>query len=181
MLPQASRVAFPFTVREVVMLNGGAATDNQDAVLDKLLTRVGLPGFTGRRYEELSGGEMQRVQLARVLFQIGNPRDEKTSKWLLLDEPVSSLDIRHQIQILNLALEFAKAGGGVIAVMHDLNLSTMFADHIYMMNTGRLIADGPPRDCMTSANISQVFECDLSVGTPPPGDTPFVLPHSARL
>lgn len=185
-LPQASAVAFPFTVREVITLNGGHGdlpqdhTERQKAV-EQLLDRVGLFGFAGRRYVELSGGEMQRVQLARVLFQLGDPDDKETPKWLLLDEPVSSLDIRHQIQILQLATAFAASGGGVIAVMHDLNLTAMFADRIFMMNSGALLAEGPTRDCMTSQNISDVFECQLHVGAVPSETVPFVLPHSAEL
>ena len=185
-LPQASYVAFPFTVREVVMLNGAASSHEggraeQERLLTELLSRVGLKDFAGRRYAELSGGEMQRVQLARVLFQIGDPNPQHSAKWLLLDEPVSSLDIRHQNQILQLAAQFAEAGGGVVAIMHDLNLTANFADQVFMMNSGRLIAHGPARECMTSGNVSRVFECGLTGGRPPTGDVPFILPHSAQL
>lgn len=182
-LPQSSQVAFPFTVREIVTLGGQPRpTSHHDhrAVGDVLL-RVDLAGFASRRYNELSGGEQQRAQLARVLYQIGFPHSELTPKWLLLDEPVSSLDIRHQIQIMNVARDFCRQGGGVIAVMHDLNLSAMYADQIVMLKCGRLAASGSPKAVLHSDRVSAVFDCAMRLNETPNQDVPFVLPHSIGL
>ena len=123
-LPQASRIAFPFTVLEIVRLGLSAgATAAPDTRALEALARVGLSGFEGRYYQELSGGEQQRVQLARVLTQVWAPIGPHGPCWLLLDEPVSSLDIGHQLEVMELAADYAARGGGVIAVMRAKELS----------------------------------------------------------
>jgi iron complex transport system ATP-binding protein len=185
-LPQAASLSFPFTVLEVVRLGlTGGRSGLSGASLDMLpfeaLERVDLAGFSGRYYQELSGGEQQRVQLARVLCQVWTPVLDGASRYLLLDEPVSSLDIRHQLIIMGIAREFANAGGGVIAIMHDLNLTAMFADQIAMMHQGRLAISGAPTDVLTDDHVARVFECNLRVGVAPRGGSPFVLPQSAAI
>ena len=180
-LPQASTLAFPFTVIEVVRigLQTGEAGE-QDHVAVGALEKVGLGRFANRAYHELSGGEQQRVQLARVLAQIPDPKPDDDPRWLFLDEPVASLDIAHQLQVMTIARDFADAGGGVVAVMHDLNLTAMFADRIVLMSEGTVLADGPPASVMTNAILSRAYRCDLRVSCPPPGNLPFLLPHAAR-
>lgn len=180
-LPQASRVAFPFTVLEVVrlgLLTGAAGAD--DSLPSKALARVGLAGFDGRFYQELSGGEQQRVQLARVLCQVWEPVTGGAPRWLLLDEPVSSLDIGHQLQVMEIATAYARAGGGVIAVMHDLNLTAMFADHVVLLADGRCITSGPPSSVFTDQTLSTAYGCRLRVNTTPGDRATFLLPHTAR-
>ena len=81
-------------------------------------------------YGSLSGGEQQRVQLARVLCQVWHPLFNGSPRLLLLDEPVSSLDIRHQLLVMQIARDFAAGGGGVVAILHDLNLAALHADRI---------------------------------------------------
>ncbi len=185
-LPQATALSFPFTVREIVRLGlvGGRAgvLPGEDARLpDRALARVDLDGFAGCFYQELSGGEQQRVQLARVLCQVWAPVLEGTPRFLLLDEPVSSLDIRHQLIIMNIARDFARRGGGVVAILHDLNLTAMYADRVHVVHRGSLAAAGTPADVLTDELIERVFECRLKVGAPPGDGTPYVLPHSAMV
>ncbi|OAP43303.1 iron ABC transporter [Sinorhizobium glycinis] len=181
-LPQSTVISFPFTVREIVDLGlstGGA--DITDRIVDDALEAVDLAGFSGRFYQELSGGEQQRVQLARVLCQIAAPVSDGEPRYLLLDEPVSSLDIRHQLTIMRLARQFCEGGGGVIAVMHDLNLTAMFADQMVMMKAGRIRALGAPKDVLTDGTMEAVFGCRMQVGIVPARDVPFVLPQTASL
>lgn len=182
-LPQSARLAFPFTVFEVVRLGldcrGGISLAMRRQAPLAALERVDLPGFGPRRYEALSGGEQQRVHLARVLCQIGEPVSDGTPRYLFLDEPTSSLDIKHQIGTLEIARRFAQAGGGVLAILHDLNLAAAFADHLIVMRRGRLVAEGPPQEVLTDALVEDVFELPLRVRATPAGDTPFVLPQSA--
>ncbi len=179
-LPQASRLAFPFTVLEVVRIGhlAGRFANRPDLPL-RALDRVGLRQMTDRFYQDLSGGEQQRVQLARVLAQIWEPVGQDGPNWLFLDEPVSSLDIGQQLAVMRIAREFAMQGGGVLAVMHDLNLTAMFADQVVMMQAGQVVTSGSAKEVITSITLSQVYGCNLLASTPPPGGVPYILPQAA--
>jgi len=179
-LPQSSNLSFPFTVREIVQLGAReGVADGQPEIVSAALDRVDLSGFEGRMYQELSGGEQQRVQLARVLCQVWSPVLDGKARYLFLDEPVSSLDIRHQLQIMNVARDFAARGGGVLAILHDLNLTAMYADHVVLLKNGCVHAEGAPGDVLTARNLRDVYDCDLTVSETPPAGSVFVLPHGA--
>lgn len=183
-LPQSIALAFPFTVLEIVRMGlqsqpRGLSQGYAPDLPGQALAKVGLAGFEGRIYQQLSGGEQQRVQLARVLVQIWEPCVDGVPRWLLLDEPVSSLDVRHQLSIMKLAREYARAGGGVVAVLHDLNLTSMFAEKVYLMDRGQVAASGSPSGVISDKLLAQVFECKLKVGRVPARNMPFVLPQSA--
>jgi iron complex transport system ATP-binding protein len=182
-LPQASTISFPFTVREVVRMGLTSGLnrnpDKAEQTAARALEAVDLGGYEGRFYQQLSGGEQQRVQLARVLCQIPEPVVDGRPCWLLLDEPVSSLDISHQLTIMRLARTFCNNGGGVIAVMHDLNLTALFADRIILMKSGAIAASGSVHDVLTDETMQSVFGCPLRINRVPDDDTPFVLAHSA--
>lgn len=180
-LPQSSQLAFPFTVAEIVRLGleAGGHRQRPEAVRSAL-ARVGLAGFGGRSYGELSGGEQSRVHLARVLAQAGAPVETGEPRYLFLDEPVSSLDIRHQVEVLAIARDFALGGGGVVAVLHDLNLASGFADRLVVLSNGRVAADGTPRQVLTDALMEEVFGVKLRIGAVPPADIPFVLTQTLR-
>ncbi len=185
-LPQAATLAFPFTVREIVRLGAlggrsGVLPGEEERLPERALAAVDLDGFAGRFYQELSGGEQQRVQLARVLCQVWAPVLAGEPRYLLLDEPVSSLDIRHQIAIMQIARGFADRGGGVVAILHDLNLTAMFADAMLVMHGGRAAASGTPKEVLADDVLGAVFGCALRVGAVPPANAPFVLPQSVLL
>lgn len=182
-LPQASALSFPFTVREIVHIGltggfSGVSGAEQERLPDLALQKVDLSGFSGRLYQELSG-EQQRVQLARVLCQVWKPVVDGKPRYLFLDEPISSLDIKHQITVMEIAREFAASGGGVIAILHDLNLTAMFADSIAVMHKGTLDTIDTPQQALTDDRLERVYECSLRVGVPPVKGVPFVLPQSA--
>lgn len=182
-LPQQTVLSFPFTVREIVRLGllggrSGVPLRDVETLPERALAKVDLAGFAGRYYQELSGGEQQRVQLARVLCQVWQPVVEGVSRFLFLDEPVSSLDVKHQLVIMEIARDYAQRGGGVIAVLHDLNLTAMFADEVMMIHEGRVAAFGAPAAVLTDATIERVFDCRLRVGRTPQAGVPFVLPQS---
>ncbi|GAB4353948.1 MAG: heme ABC transporter ATP-binding protein [Oricola sp.] len=179
-LPQSSNLSFPFTVREIVQLGIREGTaDGDPGIISAALDRVDLSGFEGRMYQELSGGEQQRVQLARVLCQVWSPKYDGKARYLFLDEPVSSLDIRHQLQIMNVARDFVARGGGVLAILHDLNLTAMFADRVVLLKNGRVRADGKPHEVLTAEILRRAYDCGLTVGRTPPDGPVFVLPHGA--
>lgn len=181
-LPQATRLAFPFTVFEVVRLGLSAGLDaGREHLVQAALDRVGLGGFEGRFYQELSGGEQQRSQLARVLVQVWDPVVKGRASWLFLDEPVASLDIGHQLDVMGLARDYARAGGGVVAVMHDLNLTAMFADRVALMQDGSMLRQGRPTEVLEDGLLSAAYGCDLRVNRVPDGPVPYILPQSAHL
>ncbi len=180
-LAQETTVAFPFAVAEIVGLGvtaGAPCAFRPAELIEMALERVGLAGFGGRRIQTLSGGERQRVQLARVLCQIWEPMSEEGPRWLIMDEPVASLDIRHQIVLMELARDYARAGGGVIAVMHDLNLSAMYGDHVVLMKSGRVAGAGTPEAVLRPETLAEVFSCPLHPNRVPDRGV-FVLPQSA--
>ncbi|EJN02429.1 heme ABC transporter ATP-binding protein [Phyllobacterium sp. YR531] len=183
-LPQATSLAFPFTVHEIIKLGltsgrSLGSAKNIAHLPEEALELVDLAGFGGRFYQELSGGEQQRVQLARVLCQVWQPVVDNQPRFLFLDEPVSSLDIKHQLIIMEIARSFAKRGGGVIAILHDLNLTSMYADRVVVMHKGRVDAVGAPQEILTDERILRVYECALKVGVLPAAHVPFILPQSA--
>lgn len=182
-LPQAISLSFPFTVREVVELGlisgrSGVSSTDRAGLPERALARVGLDGFLGRMYPELSGGEQQRVQLARVLCQVWTPVYEDQPRCLFLDEPVASLDIHHQLTIMSIARDYADRGGCVLAVMHDLNLAAIYSDRLMMLKQGCCAAIGPPKEVLRDDLLEEVFGCRLGVGVAP-ADGLFVLPQSA--
>ncbi|MEM1288862.1 MAG: heme ABC transporter ATP-binding protein [Pseudomonadota bacterium] len=166
-LPQIATLAFPFTVHEVVRLgltSGISITyQEQASLVGRALEMVDLPDFGPRFYQELSGGEQQRVQLARVLCQVWEPMLDGVPRFLFLDEPISSLDVKHQIQIMRIAADYAKAGGGVLAIMHDLNLTANFAHHIVLLSSGKVYASGPAKSVLTAENLEAVYDCPMHV------------------
>lgn len=176
-LPQHTEVAFSFRVGEVVAL-GMSPSRERDVRVDRLLERVDLPGFASRLYESLSGGERQRVQLARVLAQLERGPAEAPG-FLLLDEPTASLDLAHQLLVLDVARAHAQAGGGVLAILHDLNLAAMCADEMIALKGGRIVAAGAPADVLTDTLLLEAFGVRARVNGIPAG--PFVLPQSIRL
>ncbi len=182
-LAQQTTLSFPFTVREVVALGcvagrSGALASEALLLPERALARVGLEGFSGRFYQELSGGEQQRVQLARVLCQVWAPVLDGEPRWLFLDEPVANLDLSHQIALMESAHDHARRGGGVVAVLHDLNLTAMFCDRVHAFSGGRIVASGTPAEVLRDDVVERVFGCALRVGHVPPTGVPFVLPQS---
>ena len=155
-LAQSTPLSFPFTVAEVVRLGaeaGGAR--NTGSAIEQSLARVDLAGYGGRLFQQLSGGEQQRVHLARVLAQAGPAVGTDGPRWLLLDEPVSSLDIGHQLMVMRLARSFAAEGGGVIAVLHDLNLTAAHVNHVLLLHGGRVAAFGTPGEVLTAPRLNK--------------------------
>jgi len=164
-LSQAVEVAFPLTVREVVLMGryphfGGRPAPTDHKVVDEVMDQFDVTEFSGRNYQTLSGGERQRVNFARVLAQLRSDgkSDESYSRFLFLDEPLTFLDIRHQIQFMKTIKEFAREPDIVtVGVVHDLNLAARFADNVVMLNEARVVATGPAADVLTVKGIQDVF------------------------
>ena len=178
-LPQAVQLSFPFTALEIVRMGAvaqGALQPTEQA--RRALTRVGLRGFEARPYPSLSGGEQQRVQFARALAQVPEPVLDGLARALFLDEPTASLDLGHQISVLEVARDFAAAGGIVLAILHDLNLAAEFADHLVVLDQGRVVDEGACLETVSDETIHGVYGISGTVGRLPAAHIPFVLPQS---
>jgi len=176
-LPQSVAVAFPFLASEIVALGLPQYFPRREsaALVEKALGEVDMIAAREQPYDTLSGGERQRIQLARVLVQLWANGGRG---YLLLDEPTASLDLPHQLATLRIAREHAKAGGGVLAVLHDINLALMCADEIVAMRGGRVIASGAPREIVTGELIHALYGVRAEIGAVPSG--PFLLPQSIQ-
>ena len=161
-LSQAIEVAFPLTVREIVMMGryphfGGRPRRVDEEIVDEIMEFFEITEFSGRNYQTLSGGERQRVNFARVLGQLWRPEDERC-RFLFLDEPLTFLDIHHQIAFMKKIRDFTKKENVVtIGVVHDLNLAARFADHVILIHHGTVVAEGSPEEVLTGRLIQQVF------------------------
>lgn len=173
-LPQSGEVAFAFTVEEVVRIGmmPGLSGAAERAIVARALAAVDLADRADQSAPTLSGGELQRAQLARVLAQLWSAG--RPGAYLLLDEPTASLDLAHQMLVLKLAREHAAAGGGVLAILHDLNLAAMAADTIVVLDHGRVVATGAPAEVITRDMLASVYGVALAVERR--GNRVFVLP-----
>ena len=181
-VPQASALAFPFTVLEVAMLGItvpglSPTTSAARAAGIEALAAVGLSALADRLYVHLSGGERQRTHIARALCQIAASavRADQT-RCLLLDEPTSNLDLAHQGLVLEAVRRQASGGTAVLAVMHDLNLAAALADELVLLVGGEIKASGPPRQVLRDGLLSAAYGCPVTPNRTPGGDRPFVLP-----
>ena len=180
---QGEEAAFPMTVRELVALGRyphlgpwrrpGAADDE---AVDDALARCDLAALAERPLDALSGGERQRARVARALAQ--QPRA------LALDEPTAALDVRHEMEIFELLAELRAGGATVVAVTHNLNLAARYADHLVLLDAGRLVEAGAPAAVLAAATVERVYGWPVRVvphpGPGPDTGAPQVVPLAAN-
>lgn len=177
-LPQSSALAFGFSALEVVLmgrtphLRGLERPEDYDIAYEAL-DATQARHLAQRSYITLSGGEKQRVQLARVLAQIWQATE---TRYLLLDEPTNNLDLAHQHGTLDIAVHFARRGVGVLAILHDLNLAAQYADRILILKAGQVLAMGAPTDVMTPDMVYNAFNMSVMVESHPCLNCPLVIP-----
>ncbi|MEE8411221.1 MAG: ABC transporter ATP-binding protein [Acidobacteriota bacterium] len=180
-VPQEPRFGFPFSALEIALMGrhphlaGLAFESKADITLAReALERCGALEFADRPIQELSAGERQRVVFARALTQ--QPRV------LLLDEPASFLDIRHQVELYDLVRSQARDDNvAVLSVLHDLNLAAEYCDRIVLLSQGRVAASGPTDEVFSYANLTKVFETEVYVDTNSLTGKLLVLPLSGRV
>jgi iron complex transport system ATP-binding protein len=175
-VPQAISMPPAFTVWETVLLGRtpylnflGQTSAKDEAIARQALEQVDVFHLIDKRMDEISGGEQQRVLLARTLAQ--------DTPILLMDEPTTHLDISHQIDLLKLITKQAKEKKlTVLVALHDLNLASMFADRIAIVQNGLLCVAGTPQETLTSEIINSVYQVPVHIVPHPETGVPFVIP-----
>ncbi len=176
MVPQEAHIPFPFTALEIVLMGrtphlprfGFESRRDIDAAL-AAMEATDCRHLASRDLNTLSGGERRRVIIARALAQ--------EARWMLLDEPMSFLDIRHAAELSRLIRALAAERGiGVAMVMHDLSLSAAASDRIVMLREGAIAAQGTPREVISTATILDVFGTAVTVGQDPRSQAPYCIP-----
>ncbi|MGD2099732.1 MAG: ABC transporter ATP-binding protein [Desulfobacterales bacterium] len=173
-VPQGLPVGFPFTVEETVLLGRaphqkvlGLASEEDLEIVQQTMTFTEVDRLARRKLDQLSGGEQQRVLIARALCQ--------QPQVILLDEPTASLDLSHQIRIMDL-MEKLKAEKGVTVVMvsHDVNLAAMYGDQVLLLKTGQIVCLGTPHAVLNFETLENTYNCKLLVDSSPLGNLPRV-------
>lgn len=161
-IPQNLDFSFPFSVRDTVLMGrmpylGRLDFEKEDdyRLADDALRSVGMKEFAARDVTSLSGGEKQLVAIARALVQ--------QTRYMVLDEPISNLDIYHQIKIMSYLKDMSSDGKGVITVLHDLGFASAYCDKVIVMDKGVIVDFGPPEKVINESMISRVFRVNVNL------------------
>ena len=173
-VPQMTFADFPFTVTEIVLMGRspylgilGLEQENDLEVANQAIAFTGLENLAHRKLDQLSGGEQQRVFIAKAICQ--------EPDIILLDEPTASLDLAYQVRIMDL-MEKLKTEKGITVVMvsHDVNLAAMYADHLMLLHKGQVVCQGLPDEVLTYKTLEETYGCTLLVDESPLGNFPRV-------
>ncbi|MES2004148.1 MAG: heme ABC transporter ATP-binding protein [Bacteroidota bacterium] len=177
-LSQHYHISFPMRAREIVMMGRYPYFTSHPSLTDErkvneAMEKMQVTILAERMYHTLSGGEAQKIQMCRVLAQIGDTSKDDP-KFLLLDEPVSHLDIKYQHQLLKEAKQLCEQNVAVLAVLHDVNLALKYADRILFMKEGVVVKELARNETLTTGLLKQVFDVDASIFSMPEGNGVFV-------
>ena len=167
-MSQSHEIIFDFSVREIIemgLIEWGADSANflfKDPAME-VAESCYVAQFLDRKFRTLSGGEQRRAHLARSLLQIWKLSEHNDERYLILDEPLSNLDLFHQYKIAELLCNLADKGIGILLVAHDLNIVANISNRVAIMQRGSLLHDGLPKDVLTEINLEQVFCLPLKV------------------
>jgi iron complex transport system ATP-binding protein len=174
-VPQDEGRPFSYTVMQVILMARYARTSRFASLVPddyarcrQTLAETGVIHLANRSIRTLSGGEWQRVLIARALAQDTNV--------ILLDEPTSHLDLSHQSDILSLMRRLAGSGSTIIGVFHDLNLAALYCDRLIMIQDGQLVADGTPAQVLTPEKVRQVYGAEVVTSCHPATGRTFLMP-----
>ncbi len=166
-MSQQPELSFPLTVDEVLMMGryphfNFIPTKNDVDICSEVMERMSLTSFANRNYLTLSGGEKQRVQFARVLTQVWEV-PATGNRFLFLDEPLNNLDIKYQQEFLQIAKTFTTKNTVLIAILHDINVAIQFADKLFFLKEGELVARGEPTEIINAGLIKNIFGVNTRV------------------
>lgn len=171
-LAQKQNMNFDFSVKEIVEMGRYAhkhsifdSEENKNSkFVEEALNAVGMYEMKDRSFLSLSGGEMQRVLIARALAQ--------NTEILILDEPTNHLDIKYQIQIMELV---KKTGKTILAVIHDMNIASSYCNYIYALKDGKIYFEGSPEKIFTKENIKNIFDVEADILIHPKNKRPLIV------
>ncbi|MCC4227521.1 heme ABC transporter ATP-binding protein [Zunongwangia profunda] len=167
----------PLPVNEVVMMGRYPYFVSRPGITDlkvvaESLKLTEMSHFKDKSYNQLSGGEKQRIHLSRIFAQLTNNFQKKL---MLLDEPLNNLDVYYQHKVLEVIKDFVKKGNMAAIVMHDLNLAAQFADRIVLLKDGKTVKYGNPKEVLTSKTICDVYDFPCKVMAHPLAKTPMIV------
>lgn len=167
----------PLTVSDIVMIGRypyflTRPKEEDYQMVDKALTLTDCLSLKNRNYNSLSGGEKQRVHLARVFAQVQNKEQNKV---VFFDEPLNNLDIRHQYQLLKVIKEFVSRGNTGILILHDLNLAAQFGDKVLLLKKGQMVAYGTPTKVFTEEVIQKAYDFPCQIMPHPLTQQPMII------
>lgn len=169
----------PYTVASFVALGRfphaslTGLTESDYKAIDAAITQCNIQLIKDKKLTELSSGELQRVNIARALAQ--------STECVLLDEPVSHLDIHHSYAIMDILRKLNENGSTIIAILHDINIASEYCSRIIGLKDGNIFFDGKPEECITYQNIEALFDCVCLVYTNPISGKPYVYPVPAHV
>lgn len=176
-MPQSVQLDFPFLVSEVIEMSllKPLKKLERKQYITEALKKFDVEHLKSRNYLTLSGGEQQRVQLARVIAQISD-KNEKRNRYLFLDECTSSLDLAHQHQVFDVVKKVVKSQNlSAIVVLHDLNLAAQYSDNIILMQQGEIIKQGTVNEVLQEKSLTEVYDYPVKI-IPHPKGWPMVIP-----
>jgi len=173
-VPQMTFADFPFTVTEIVLMGRspylgilGLEEEKDMEIARQAIAFTGLENLAHRKLDQLSGGEQQRVFIARAICQ--------EPDIILLDEPTASLDLAYQVRIMDLMEQLKNEKGiTVVMVSHDVNLAAMYADHLLLLHKGQVLCQGLPDEVITFQTLEAAYGCTILVDESPLGKSPRV-------
>jgi iron complex transport system ATP-binding protein len=171
-MSQLPELSFPLTAFEVIMMGRYPHFKIKPTTLDinicnEVIEKLNITDFKNRNYLTLSGGEKQRVQFARTLVQVWQKPKKNKYRYLFLDEPLSSLDIKYQHEFLSIAKQFCDEQTILIAIMHDINLAMQYGDDLFFLKSGQLMANTNSTNPISTNLINKVFDIDSTIFTHP--------------
>ena len=177
-MSQSQTVAFDFTTLEIIEMgwiheNNESYSFSYSDALEEIINICDLHSLLFRRFNTLSGGEQKRVNFARILLQLWIPKTVNYSRYLLLDEPFTNLDIFHELKMLKIIKSYLSKNVGILIVLHDLNIARKLADNVTLMRDGRTIHQGPTDEVLQEALLSKTFNTCIKVNDTSPKITFF--------
>ena len=171
-MSQQQEIMFNYSVKEIVEMgivgeNGIRKNLKTIKSMQNIIEKLQLEKLKDRNVRTLSGGEQQRVHIARALMQIWQQKAYSDPRFLLLDEPTSGLDLAHEMKVLEILKSEVKKGLGVMVVFHDLNLTAHFADKVALLSEGRIAAFGTPEQVLTPAILGDIYGLAMTVSKKP--------------